>query len=76
MWQHGWEGCGRGRMDTCICMAEPLWCSSETITTLLISCTPVQNKIKKKKKYTTTKEFACLVSAPLVAYVWVGGGDY
>ena len=29
-----------GRMDTCICMAE----SPETITTLLIVYTPIQNK--------------------------------
>ena len=33
-----------GRMDTCICMAESLCCSPETTTTLLISCTPIQNK--------------------------------
>ena len=43
--------CGRldgrrvwGRMDTCTCMAESLCCSPETITTLLIGCTPIQNK--------------------------------
>ena len=43
--------CGRldgrrvwGRMDTCTCMAESLCCSPETITTLLIGCTPKQNK--------------------------------
>ena len=38
---------GRGvweRMDTCICMAESLCCSPETITTLLIGFTPIQNK--------------------------------
>ena len=34
-----WEG-----MDTCVCMAEFLRCSPETITTLLISYTPLQNK--------------------------------
>ena len=37
----------------CICMAESLCCSPETITTLLIGYTPVQNKkckLKKKKK--------------------------
>ena len=44
-----------GRMDTCICMAESLHCSSETITTLLVGYTPKQNvfcvkKLKKKKK--------------------------
>ena len=33
-------------------MAESLGCSPETTTTLLISCTPVQNKNKKKKKKT------------------------
>ena len=35
---------GRGvwrRMDTCICMAELLCCAPETITTLLISYTPI-----------------------------------
>ena len=37
-------------MDTCICMAESLHCSAETITTLLIDYTPVQNKKLKKIK--------------------------
>ena len=32
-----------GRMDTCICMTEPLCCSSENITTLLVGSTPVQD---------------------------------
>ena len=32
------------RMDTCICMAESLCCSPETIITLLISYNPIQNK--------------------------------
>ena len=31
-------------MDTCICTAESLCCPPETVTPLLISCTPVQNK--------------------------------
>ena len=38
---------GRGvweRMDTWTCMAEPLHCSPENITTLLIGYTPIQNK--------------------------------
>ena len=30
-----------GRMDTCICMAEFLLCSPETIMTLLICYTPI-----------------------------------
>ena len=32
------------RMDTYICMAESLRCSPETITTLFIGFTPIQNK--------------------------------
>ena len=43
--------CGRldgrrvwGRMDTCICTAEFLRCSPETVRTLLIDHTPKQNK--------------------------------
>ena len=40
-----------GRMDTCVSMAESLFCSPETITTLLIGYTPIQsNKYKKKRK--------------------------
>jgi len=31
------------RMDTCICMAESLHCSCETITTLLTGYAPAQN---------------------------------
>ena len=41
---------GWGRMDTCICMAESLFCSPETITTLLIGYTTIQNKVFKKLK--------------------------
>ena len=39
------------RMDTCICMAESLHCSPETIT-LLTGYTPIQNKkvLKKEKR--------------------------
>ena len=33
-----------GRMDTCIYMSESLCCVSLTITTLLISYTPIGNK--------------------------------
>ena len=49
--------CGRldgrgvwGRMDTCICMAESLHGSPETIKILLTSYTPIQNKKFFKKK--------------------------
>ena len=37
-------------MDTWICVAESLHCSPETIPTLLISYTPIQNKKLKKIK--------------------------
>ena len=37
-------------MDTSICMAGSLYCSRETITTLLIGYTPIQNKKFKRKK--------------------------
>ena len=33
-----------GRMDACICVAKSLLCSPDTITTLLLSCNPTQNK--------------------------------
>ena len=32
-----------GRVDMCACLAESLQCPPETITSLLISCSPVQN---------------------------------
>ena len=35
-------------VHTCTCVAKPLCCSPETITTLLISYTPIQNKKLKK----------------------------
>ena len=38
-------------MDVCICMAESLSCPPETITTLLISYTPIQNKTFLKKNF-------------------------
>ena len=39
-----------GRIGTCICVAEPLHCSPETITSLLIGYTPIQNVFGVKKK--------------------------
>ena len=45
---------GRGvweRTDTCTCMAESVCCSLETITTLVISYSPLQNKKFFKKNY-------------------------
>ena len=41
-----------GRIYRCICMDESLCCSPETIATLLIDYTPVQNKKLKKKMLT------------------------
>ena len=39
-----------GRMDACICEAESLGCPPESITALLISYTPIQNKEFKRRK--------------------------
>ena len=40
-----WMGGGfEGRLDTCVCVTESLWHSRETITALLTSYTPIQNK--------------------------------
>ena len=41
-----WRGVW-GRVDTCICEAESLCCSPETSTALLISYTPIENKMFK-----------------------------
>ena len=50
VWWLDGRGVG-GRMDTCVCMAESLCCSPETVTTLLTGYIPIQNnKLKKKKK--------------------------
>ena len=46
----GWMGGGvQGRMDTCTCTAKSLHGSPETITTLLIGYTPIQNVFGVKK---------------------------
>ena len=42
-------------MDICVCMAEFLCCPLETITTLVISYTPKQNKKLKEIKKKTSK---------------------
>ena len=49
MWHPGWyggDGGGGGKMDTYVYMAEFLHCSPETITTLLMCYTLIQNKKK------------------------------
>ena len=63
-----------GTMDTCICMAESLCCSPETITTLLTGYTPIQNtkfKSLKKKKITCPVSYhtTCLLipAQPLIS---------
>ena len=50
-----------GRMDTCICMAESLHCLPETITTLLIGYTPIQNALDVKKKKKEKKRISLFV---------------
>ena len=69
---------GRGpwrRRDICVCMAESLCCPPETITMLLISYTPIQNKkfyhlsqqgspqSKKLKKNCLHEEWNCARSS-------------
>ena len=44
-----------GSMDACICMTESPCCLPETITTLLIGYTPIQNKKFPKNKKKNTK---------------------
>ena len=41
-----------GRMDIHICVAQSPYCLPETITTLLIGNTPVQNVLEEKRKRT------------------------
>ena len=43
VWQPGWE-VGLGENGYMYMLAEPLHCSPETTTTLLISYTPMQNQ--------------------------------
>ena len=45
----GWMRGIWGRVDTCICMAEFLYCLPETITILLIGYTPYKIKSLKKR---------------------------
>ena len=59
-----------GTMNTRICMAESPPCSPETITTLLISYTPIQNvfgvkkKIKKKLSWPIVYPLSLFLSHP------------
>ena len=48
--QPGWEGM-RGRMHTCVCTAESLHCSPETITTLFVNHLYPNTKQKVLKIY-------------------------
>ena len=41
MWQPRWKGNFRGRIDTCICMAESFCRVSEIVTALLIGYTSI-----------------------------------
>ena len=51
MWCGSLDGSGVwGTMDTCLCMAESLCSPPETVTTLLIGYTPMQNKKFKLKE--------------------------
>ena len=66
------DGTGvRGRMDTCLCMAESLCCSPESTTTSLISYTPIQNKKFKvwKEKAIYMLKIAQILN-PTKPYLW------
>ena len=52
-----------GRMDTCICMPKSRCCPPETITTLLVGYTQVQNK-KWGEKKTVLKALLLQRSSP------------
>ena len=72
-----WMGGVWGRMDTCVCRAESLCCPPETITTLLIGYTPVQNvfgvkklKFKGKKKKEWGRVWAGLIISDSVLSVY------
>ena len=54
------------RMDTCICMAESLCCSPETIITLLISYNPIQNKKFKVLKNKISRDKGKILKVPKV----------
>ena len=58
-----------GRIHTCIHMAESLCCPPETITTLLISYIPIQNKKLKKQRQRQTPFF--LKRTNLWCMVWL-----
>ena len=59
-----------GGGDTCLCVVESLCCSPESIITLLISYTQVQNKkFKRKKKY--LKGFSDQHSNSRTVVVWL-----
>jgi hypothetical protein len=48
----------KGRIDTCLCMADSLCCPPETIIALSIGCTPIQiKKFFKKQGFLKKKDF-------------------
>ena len=60
--QPRWEN-SLGEMDTCVCMAESLHCSPETITTLLIGYTQIQNTSLREKFMTEIIQSWVTISA-------------
>ena len=48
-----------GRMDTCACMAEPLCCPPETITSLLIGYSPIGSFSKNKSVILSANDELC-----------------
>ena len=62
-------------MDTCICVFKSLSCSPEIITTLLISCNPIQNKkfFKIKLNIITIILCICICGGWVADGTWEGG---
>ena len=61
-----------GRMDTCVCMAESLWCSPKTATISLVSYTPYKIKSWKKilsalAECPSTTTLPCLANSSLTS---------
>ena len=56
-------------MDTRIRIAKPFCCSPKTITILLISYTPMQDKKLKEKKKKTLPKCLFLISLPKWYYI-------
>ena len=56
-------------MDTCVCMAESLYFSPETITTLLIGYTPIRKKKSSGSRQSRVLSFTVSEMQPIPSQV-------